>query len=73
MTPEGRHVNFARDPFLSYFDEPQKSEIYFLSTYEGHPINSENLSIILCIESAYRKYNLSVAYLVAHKTKHPKL
>ena len=28
----GRHVNFACDPLRSYFDEPQKNEIYCLNT-----------------------------------------
>ena len=26
-----RDASFARDPLRSYFDEPQKNEIYFLS------------------------------------------
>ena len=30
MTPEGRHVNFVRDPLRSYFDEPQKNEVHLL-------------------------------------------
>ena len=28
--PEGRHVNFARDPLRLYFHEPQKNEIHLL-------------------------------------------
>ena len=31
MGPEGRHVNFARDPLHSYFHDPQKNKIYFLN------------------------------------------
>ena len=32
-TPEGRHVNFARDPLRSYFHDPQKNEIHLLYLY----------------------------------------
>ena len=30
LTPEGRHVNFARDPLRSYCHEPKKSEVHLL-------------------------------------------
>ena len=44
-----------------------------LDVYEGHLINSETLIIIsVFIKFAYRKYNLSMAYLLAHTTKYPK-
>ena len=42
--------------------------------YEGHPTNRETLLIIpVFIKFSYRKYNLSMAYLVAHTKKDPKL
>ena len=31
--PEGRHVDFARDPLRSYFHEPQKNEIHLWYLY----------------------------------------
>ena len=38
-----RHVNFARDPLLSYLDEPQKNEIYFLN---------DNRDVLFSLKSA---------------------
>ena len=38
-----RHVNFARDPLLSYLDEPQKNEFYFLN---------DNRDVLISLKSA---------------------
>ena len=38
--------NFARDPFRSYFDEPQKNEIYLLNESHKNEIYFLNIYIV---------------------------
>ena len=38
-------LTFARVPVCSYFDEPQKNEIYFLNDYNLGPIRFINVIV----------------------------